>query len=314
MKALRDFLIISRANIQIASLPTALIGPVLAAGELPELWDVGLLLFVALFFVVLTFACNLNCLADAEVDELHKRAMSGAVRSMGRARLRRILAAEALMAFTIAAALGVVKKEGALVMAAGALAGLGLALIYSAPPFRVKGRGWLSPLPVMLGLYALPPLGGWYLVGGRLGGAIIVFALGYALLMEGLTIVNTCEDHPEDRSAGIRTLAHAFGIRRTLVLGAGLTGAGGMITLVAVLLIADGAGGRKDWPGPAILGLVAALSVFYAVSVVSAVRVLRGLSRAEDPAAECKLHAQLMPVWFLKTRYPLLFIALLLKG
>ncbi len=313
MNALRDFLIISRANIQIASLPTALIGPVLAAGGLPELWDVGLLLFVALFFVVLTFACNLNCLADAEVDELHKRAMSGAVRTMGRARLRRILAAEALIAFAIAAALGVIKKEGAIVMAAGALAGLGLALIYSVPPFRVKGRGWLSPLPVMLGLYALPPMGGWYLVRGRLGGAIIVFALGYALLMEGLTIVNTCEDHPEDGSMGIRTLAHAFGIRQTLVLGAGLTGAGGIITLVAVLLIAGGAGGRKDWPGPAILGLVGALSVFYAANVVSAVGVLRDLARSEDPAAACKRHAKLMPVWFLKTRYPLLFIALLLK-
>lgn len=313
MKALRDFLIISRANIQVASLPTALIGPVLAAGKLSELWDADLLLFVALFFVVLTFACNLNCLADAEVDELHKRAMSGAVRSMGKSRIKRILAAEALVALAIAAALAVSKEEEAIVLAAGALAALGLALVYSAPPLRVKGRGWLSPLPVVLGLYALPPLGGWYLVRGRLGGEIIVFALGYALLMEGLTIVNTCEDHPEDASTGLRTLAHAFGIRRTLALGARLTGAGGIIALAAVFMVAGGAGGRRDWPSPAILGLVGALSVFYAASVVSAVAVLRDLARAEDPAAACKRRANLMPAWFLMTRYPLLFMALLLK-
>ena len=313
MKALRDFLIISRANIQIASLPTALIGPVLAAGKLSELWDAELLLFVALFFVVLTFACNLNCLADAEVDEFHKRAMSGAVRSMGKARIKRILAAEALVALAIAAALAVIKKEEAIVLAAGALAALGLAFVYSAPPLRVKGRGWLSPFPVVFGLYALPPLGGWYLVRGRLGWGIIVFALGYALLMEGLTVVNTCEDHPEDASAGLRTLAHAFGIRRTLALGAGLAGAGGIIALVAVLLLAASAGGRQDWPGAAISGLVGALSVIYTASVVSAAGVLRNLARAEDPAAACKQRANLMPAWFLMTRYPLLFIALLLK-
>lgn len=310
MKTLRDFLVISRAGIQIASLPTALIGCALAARDRSELWDTGVLVYVLLFFVVLTFACNLNCLSDRDVDALHKKRMSEAVRSMGEKRIQAILAVEAVLAVALAALLAVLKKDA--IFCAGAVT-LGLAFIYSAPPLRVKGRGWLSPLPVMLGLYALPPLGGWYLIRGRLNGAIIVFALGYAMLMEGLTIVNTCEDHPEDETAGVRTLAHALGIRRTLVLGAWLAGAGGICAIGLIAALAEDARGWPDPSGAIPLIVAGALAVFYGLSVISAVRVLRGLARTEDPAEECKLRATLMPAWFLKTRYPLLFIALLLK-
>jgi 4-hydroxybenzoate polyprenyltransferase len=305
-KGVRDFLAISRANIQVASLPTALIGCALAAGRLPELWDAGVLLYVLLFFAVLTFACNLNCLADADVDALFKKGMSEAVRSIGPARIRAILAVEAVLAVGLAAGLAYLKKDAVFILGAGAL---GLAFVYSAPPLRMKKRGWLSPLPVVFGLYAVPPAGGWYLVKGSLDWPILIFSAGYAVLMEGITIVNTCEDYPEDECAGIRTLAHALGIRRTLVLGAWLAGGGGLTALAAVLFMAAGA-----WPpGPAALGGIGALAVIYAWTVGSVVRVLGRTARADDPAAESKLRARLMPAWFLKTRYPLLFITLLLK-
>ena len=303
-----NFLVISRANIQVASLPTALIGCVLAAEKLSDIWDVGVLLYVLLFFVVLTFACNLNCLADVDLDATHKVKMSEAVRSMGEGRVKTILAVEAFAAVALAAGLAVLKKDVVFILGA---ATLGLAFIYSAPPLRIKGRGWLSPLPVAFGLYALPPLGGWYLVRGRLAGAIVVFALGYALLMEGLTIVNTCEDQPEDEAAGVRTLAHVLGIRRALVLGAWLTGIGGA-TALAVLLSAT-ALARKGALGLATIAGIAVLTVFFVWTAASAVRALANLAKAEDPAAACKVRAKLMPAWFLKTRYPLLFIALLLK-
>jgi len=306
-KAARDFLVISRANIQVASLPTALIGCALAAGRLSELWDAGVLLYVLLFFAVLTFACNLNCLADADVDALFKKGMSDAVRSIGPARIRAILAVEAVLAVGIAAGLAYLKKDVVFILGAGAL---GLAFIYSAPPLRIKKRGWLSPLPVVFGLYAVPPAGGWYLVKGSLSWPILIFAAGYAVLMEGITIVNTCEDYPEDESAGIRTLAHALGIRRTLVLGAWLAGGGGVTALAAILCMTAGA-----WPpGPMALAGIGVLAAIYAWTVASVVRVLRRTARADDPASESKLRARLMPAWFLRTRYPLLFIALLLKS
>lgn len=304
-----NFLAISRANIQVASLPTALIGCVLAADELSDIWDISVVLYVALFFVVLTFACNLNCLADADLDAAHKTRLSEAVRSMGKGRIKTILAIEAFAAVTLAAGLAVLKKDAVLILGA---ATLGLAFVYSAPPLRIKGRGWLSPLPVAFGLYALPPLGGWYLVRGRLNGAILIFAVGYAMLMEGLTIVNTCEDYVEDETAGVRTLAHMLGIRKALVLGAWLTGTGGVTTLA--VLLSGMAPPAKGGPGLAELVGITVLVLFFARTVASSVRILSNLAKADDPAAACKARARLMPVWFLETRYPLLFIALLLKG
>jgi 4-hydroxybenzoate polyprenyltransferase len=309
VKALRDFLVISRAGIQIASLPTALLGCALAARDRGELWDPRVLVYVLLFFVVLTFACNLNCLADRDVDARHKKRMSEAVRSLGEKRIKAILAVEAALAVALAGLLAVLKKDA--IFCAGA-ATLGLAFIYSAPPLRIKKRGWLSPLPVAFGLYALPPLGGWYLMRGSLNTAVVVFALGYALLMEGLTIVNTCEDHPEDEAAGVRTLAHALGIRRTLVLGAWLTGAGGIGAIGMIVAIVGEAGGWSNPPGSIPLIVAGAFAAYYGISVISAVRALGRLARTRDPAAECKLRSALMPAWFLKTRYPLLFITLLL--
>lgn len=314
MRGFRDFLTVSRANIQIASLPTALIGPALAARRLPELWDMRVGIFVLLFFVLLTFACNLNCLEDREVDARHKRSMSRAVASLGAGRVRSILAVEALAAVGLGVALAIITARGAWVVGAGVFAGLALAVVYSAPPWRLKKRGWLSPLPVMLGLYALPPAGGWFLVRGGLGAGIVVFAAGYALLMEGLTLVNTCEDHPEDEASGIRTLAHALGLRRALSAGAWLAGGGGVAALAAVVLISTASPGTPAYPGPVIMAVIALLAAFYLVAVASAVRVLRALARTEDPAAACKARSKLMPTWFLETRYPLLLIALLLKA
>jgi 4-hydroxybenzoate polyprenyltransferase len=307
-KTFSDFLVISRANIQVASLPTALIGCVLGAERLSDVWNVGVLLYVALFFTVLTFACNVNCLADADVDAMHKARMSEAVRSLGKGRIKMILAIEAFAAVGLAAGLAVLRKDAVLLLGAGTLS---LAFIYSAPPLRIKGRGWLSPFPVAFGLYALPPLGGWYLVHGRLDAVIVVFALGYAALMEGLTIVNTCEDHPEDEAAGVRTLAHVLGIRQALSLGAWLAGTGGVVALGTLLLGPAWGEGRPGWLSLAGVG---ALTLVFAWTVGSIIRALRQLAGAGDPAAACKVRARSMPAWFLRTRYPLLFIALLLKG
>jgi 4-hydroxybenzoate polyprenyltransferase len=304
-ESIKDFLVISRANIQIASLPTAAVGVILAARSVSELWNMSVLLYILLFFLVLTFACNLNCLADADVDAKFKKRMSEAVRSLGGGRMRKILLCEALLAAGLIVGLAVLKKNIIYLLGAGAL---GIAYVYSAPPLRIKKRGWLSPLPVMFGLYALPPVGGWYLVRGRLSGFILVFALGYAMLMEGITIINTCEDYPEDESSNIRTLAHALGIRRTLILGAWLTGIGGIVVLAGLFNMK-----AVGMPlGPMTMAGVGVLASIYAWTVASIVRVLRRVSRSDDPIGQSKICAKLMPSWFLKTRYSLFFMALLL--
>lgn len=320
---LRDFLTVSRAEIQVASLPTPLIGAALAVRTLSGLLEIGVLLYILLFFVVLTFACNINCLADRNVDALFKRRLSDSVAAVGTRRLRLFLAAEALLAAGLTAALALVRRDPVILLG---LAAVGLAVGYSSPPLRLKKRGWLSPWPVVIGLYALPPAGGWYIIRGRLDLPVLVFALGYAMLMEGITVVNTCEDYAEDASIGIKTLAHALGIRRTLALGAWLACAGGVAALAGISAVefpmGRGAAGRfagaavmtplGQLPYVRLIG-VAALTVFFLWNVAAVFRSLRGLSRSADPEGEAKLRAKSMVGWFLKTRYPLLLLVLLLK-
>ena len=58
---LKDFLIISRAKIQLVSFASATLGITFAAESLQDFlsWDV--LAFIILFYVLITFACNINC-------------------------------------------------------------------------------------------------------------------------------------------------------------------------------------------------------------------------------------------------------------
>jgi len=185
--------------------------------------------------------------------------------------------------------------------------GIGLGHAYSAPPLRIKKRGIFSPLPVMFGLYFLPIAAGGFLVMEKIAVLILLFALGYALIMEGITMINTCEDFAEDQALRTRTLAHVLGIRRALGVGAGLVAIGG-VTVVGVLF-------------PRILSLAheaipaAAALLLCAVFLAAVHRISHSLfllSRARDPVQGSKHMAQNLLRWFLWTRYPILVIALLL--
>jgi len=306
-KRIKDFLIISRANIQISSLTTAALGIVLAARDWRDLMNVSVVLFIFLFFIILTFSCNLNCLTDVDVDAKSKIRLSDSVRSLGPAKIKIILRSEAFLAAGLCIALAICEKNALYILGLGAL---GPGYIYSAPPLRLKKRGWLSLFPVMFGLYALPPAAGFFLIRGRLSWFILAFSMGYSLLMEGITLINTCEDYTEDEVSNIRTLAHVLGIRRTLALGAWLTSAGGAIDLILIL-------GIKAYGSSVNLlelsGLII-LGAFFAWTVVSIVHVFRRIAQSDDPVAQSKAYGHLMRIWFLKTRYSLLIMALLVVG
>jgi len=230
---LKNFLIISRANIQIASLPTAALGVALAAKSWSDILNLPVLLYIILFFVILTYSCNINCLNDLEVDEKHKNYLSHAVKSIGIPKLKFLMAAELLIAGIIIISLCILKEEIIYLLA---FLGIVCGYVYSAPPLRIKKRGILSPLPVAFGLYLLPIIAGWFIVTNQLSAFIILFGIGYALIMQGIVFINTCEDYKEDRISGIRTLAHVLGIRKTLLLGSIFVLIGGITDLVLILI------------------------------------------------------------------------------
>ena len=95
---LKHFLIVSRANIQIASLPTAALGITLGAKNWGDIFNLPVLLYIILFFIVLTYSCNINCLNDLEVDEKHKTYLSNAVKSIGIPKLKILMTLELVIA------------------------------------------------------------------------------------------------------------------------------------------------------------------------------------------------------------------------
>jgi 4-hydroxybenzoate polyprenyltransferase len=302
---LKNFLIVSRANIQIASLPTAALGVALAAKNWTDIFNLSVLLYIILFFVILTYSCNINCLNDLEVDEKHKYYLSNAVKSIGIPKLKILMTTELIIAGLIIISLCIIKKE---IFYSLAFLGIICGYIYSAPPLRIKKRGILSPLPVTFGLYFLPIIAGWFIITNQISAFIILFAMGYALIMQGITFINTCEDYEEDRTSGIHTLAHVLGIRKTLLLGSIFVSIGGFSDLAFILFFKINL--YKIKTIPSILALM--LIIFFLGSIINISRNLYLTGISKNPSALSKKEAIKMPKWFLTTRYPLLFISLLL--
>ena len=304
MKFIKNFLIVSRGNIQIASLPTATLGILLAAKNWKDIFNLPVLLYILLFFIVLTYSCNINCLSDLGVDEKYKKYLSDAVKSLGISKLRILMTIELLAASTIIIFLCLLKKEIIYLLA---ILSIICGHIYSAPPLRIKKRGILSPLPVMFGLYFLPIIAGGFIITNKLSAFIILFGLGYALIMQGIIFINTCEDYEEDKISGIRTLAHVYGIKKVLFLGSIFVSVGGFIDLILICYKIK-LNSIKIMPFMFIL----ILGIFFLISVVNISKNLYFMSLSKDPSKLCKKNAGKMPKWFLKTRYPLFFISLLL--
>ena len=99
--AVKDFLTISRAKIQLTSLPTAALGLTLGSTALRDLIQPEAFIYVLLFHNLLAFACGLNCACDLAVDEKYKRSLSDAVRALGAVKIRRILGFEVILSLAM---------------------------------------------------------------------------------------------------------------------------------------------------------------------------------------------------------------------
>lgn len=297
-------MIVSRANIQIASLPTASLGIVLASKSWADMINLPAILYIVLFFTILTYSCNINCLNDIEVDEISKKNLSKAVKEIGAPNLKKVMSIEILIASLIILLLCILKRD--FIYSLGVV-GLVCGYVYSAPPLRIKKRGLFSPLPVMFGLYFLPIIAGWFIITNQLSVYIIIFALGYALIMEGITFINTCEDFEEDANLEIQTLAHVLGIRKTLILGSIFISTGGFIDIILIYNRINLRNLRLI-----ILMFILMMSIFFIMTIVSIAKRLYTISKSSDPIIQSKIHAPKMPMWFISTRYPLLGIAILI--
>jgi 4-hydroxybenzoate polyprenyltransferase len=118
---------------------------------------------------------------------------------------------------------------------------LGLSVLYSVPPFRLKavpGADWVIN---MWGFGTLTPYAGWAATGVPLDRTHGLVLLAFCPLFAALYPLTQIYQFEEDRRRGDRTLALMLGVRRSLLTA--LAAAGGAFALLAL------AGRQAGW-GP----------------------------------------------------------------
>lgn len=288
-----NLLRIRRVEFRIAEVPILLLPALLerglGAGPAP-LW-IWLEAFFAFFFLF-AFGDMINCLADRDLDARYKKHLSSAVYALGPRFVAFQIAVSALAAMGIAVHLAVVLDRWLLIPTV--LIGLVLGAAYSVEPVRLKGRGlwhliclWLiilfgPMLFISLLLRPFPSIG------------LIVFAAAYATIQMGVILVNSAEDYPEDREAGVRNTVVVFGLPASIRLAQAMVTFGGLAVLTVLIVLYSG-----NYPLPLRwLGLLPFIgAALFVVTDIS------GLSRSLASATEdmqitaVKQAAKRVPIW-----------------
>ena len=281
---LADMLRIRRVEYLIAEIPILLIPALVVGGA--DAFDGGYGGAIALlFFLLFNFGDMINCLADRELDARYKTWLSQAVYGLGVDFVRAQVWATAAGALALGAHLSW-SLERWWILALVAV-GLALGAAYSVAPARLKGRG----LAQLACLWAILFVGPMTLVASALAaapdpGALVLFA-AYGAAQMGVILVNTAEDFPEDRAAGVRTSIVALGLRRGIGLAALLVGVAG-----ACVLGWFAGAGAPAWA----LAVEAGAWGFVLAGVLGLYRAIRGVGEAEAIAL-VKARAKRVPAW-----------------
>ncbi len=131
---------------------------------------------------------------------------------------------------------------------------VGMSILYSVPPARLKARAGWDLLINCLGFGALAPLAGWGLTGLPVTPGMRSVAVGFAFLFGALYPATQLYQIAEDRARGDRTLAIVLGEGPSLGFASGLA-------VAAHLWFAWGALQTGRNPLPLVISLVAWLGV-----------------------------------------------------
>lgn len=210
MNFLLNLLRIRRVEFRIAELPIFIM-PVLlslrsaAPVRTAAFWE-GIILLLFLF----AFGDIINCLADRDLDVTYKPHLSRAVYGLGLPFVKLQVALSALAAFALS--LHIAWQLDRWILPLLVVVGLMLGAAYSVKPVRLKGRG-LAQIPCLWAIiFVGPMIFAALLVTPTMAPAVFAFALAYATMQIGVILVNTAEDYPEDKQAGVRTSIVALGL------------------------------------------------------------------------------------------------------
>jgi 4-hydroxybenzoate polyprenyltransferase len=297
---LKAFLTVSRANLLLASIGHATLGILLAAGSINNLYRPEVLIYIFLHYSIAFLACNINCYYDYNVDSRYKTYMSKSVDILGKKLLKKLMAIEIIIACII---IIYFISLGHIITGIAGIIGIIGAIIYSAEPIRIKKRGIISPLPILL-LYTLPLIGGWYIFKNHLEISFIIFLFGYILMNEGFTLVNVCEDYIEDKKEHIVTWAHILGLKKTLTF-AFIFSICGIFCIIALLI--------NLFYYNTFLNIFGFISIIFSLVLILFASFEVFNIRTEDDLIESvKRYGVNLQRWFIMIRYPLMISAFIL--
>jgi 4-hydroxybenzoate polyprenyltransferase len=289
---LRDMLIIRRVEFRIAEIPIVAMPALLVNKNFAPLKTQSFWEGVLIFFFLFAFGDMINCLADRDLDAKYKPHLSRAVYNLGVPFVTFQVILWAVVALAVAGHVSWMLHRWQLL----ALTAFGLALgaAYSVEPFRLKGRGIAQLVCLWLIIFVGPMLMIATLFGTWPTLELVAFAMAYGAVQMGIILVNTAEDYPEDREAGVRTVIVALGLSRGIVLAAALVtaGAAGLLVTLVTLYWVRGV----PWFGSIAL-LPAAAACLWLINAIGRLSRQVTAEPLEIGVVRVKAAAKNVPAW-----------------
>ena len=124
--------------------------------------------------------------------------------------------------------------------------------------------------------------------------SLVAFAMAYGAVQMGIILVNTAEDYPEDREAGVRTVIVTLGLARGIGLASTLVMVGSMAMLIT--LAASYWFRGASLPASVALIPVAAACVWLTSGIYRLSREVNSLP-LKQAIARVKVKAKRVPAW-----------------
>jgi 4-hydroxybenzoate polyprenyltransferase len=229
---------VSRAEFLLPNLGSLIMG--LAWGAAPSTGAGSLVVMIVLSFAIINLSSAIgaqaNTLSDRELDsrDERKRKLVEATNSFGGSRLGKALIIEVVVALFLVSLFTYIEQKPILMLLW--IIGITLGCAYSLPPIRLKSRGWLAPVSLILVLAFLPVLFAYYSFTSELNLFFLVSLTGLALTVYGVIIPTEIRDYFGDKEMGIETLTVSLGLVKASILAIALLTTGATLTAVAFLL------------------------------------------------------------------------------
>ena len=230
--------VISRAEFLLPNLGSLIMG--LAWGATPSTSIGDLVVLIVLSFAVINLSSAIgaqaNTLSDRELDSTdeRKKQLVEATNSFGVNRLKIVLIIEFTLTLILVFLFMLIQQKPLLLLLW--IAGICLGCAYSLSPIRLKSRGWLAPVSLILVLAIFPVLFAYYTFTTEMNPFFLLSLTGLALTVYGVIIPTEIRDYFGDKAMGIETMTVRLGLVTASFLGIVLLIAGALFTGTAFLL------------------------------------------------------------------------------